>query len=469
MRQLSGLDTAFLHLETASTPMIVGSIVTYQQGDGEVVRFKEILEHIESRLPRARCFRERLLDVPFHADRPYWVDDERFDLEYHVRHVALPKPGDWRQLCIQAARILARPLDMRRPLWEMTVIEGLDAVQGCPPGSFAIVIKIHHAAIDGVSGAEIFEAIHDLEPAMEPTPSSHYTPRPAPTTGELLVRATVNNVARPLRALEAVGRAAPGVGRVVSQLREHELELPDTNVMTTRFNSAVSPHRVIGGHRYELGDIKTLRSAVPGATVNDVVISIVGGALRAYLTHHDELPSASMVAMAPISTRSTEESGEAGNRISSMFVQLGTDIDDPVVRLAKVAESTAAGKKLDQAIGAQTLTDFAAYGPLRLASRAARFYARAGLARRTGLPMHTMVTNVPGPQQPLFLGRSKVLDLYGSGPITDGMGLIHPVFSYDGGLTVCFTADRAQLPDPERYAAALESSATALDERTRAG
>ncbi len=460
MEQMSGLDASFLYLESPTTPMHVGSLVVYDQSlapDG-VVRFREILDLIGERVALARCFRQKVVRVPLDLDHPWWVEDEDFDLEHHVRHIALPKPGDWRQLCILTARLVSLPLDPTRPLWELWVIEGLDAVEGYPPGSFAVVSKIHHAAIDGMSGAEIFAALHDPEPGAHREIADEWRPEPEPSPLELLARAGIGNVTRPLAGLQALGRLVPAVGRTVRSLRRGDAGLPRLRPPITRFNTTVSSHRVFEGRRFALTDVKRVRSLVPGATVNDVVLAVVGGALRRYLSHHDELPDRSLVAMAPVSTRPPERAGRGGNEVSSLFVPLGTDIADPVGRLEAVHRATRASKELDRAIGARVLTDFGRFGPMRLASLAARLYTRTGLARRTGMPMNCVVTNVPGPQFPLYMGRARVLDIYGIGPILDGMGLIHPVMSYDGGLTISFTGCRDQMPDPGVYAAFIEAS-----------
>mgnify|MGYP001828512038 FL=1 len=212
MEQLSGLDATFINMETRNAPTHISSLMVYDQATapGGQVTFKGILSNIESRLHLARCFRQKIVQVPFGVDHPYWIEDTEFDLEYHIRHIALPKPGDWRQLCNQVARLHARPLDLSKPLWEMTVIEGLDHVEGLPPGCFAILNKIHHAAIDGVSGMEMTAAIHDLEPDGQPTPPEEpWIAESEPSILELAIRSTVNNIQQPLRFARIVGEAAP--------------------------------------------------------------------------------------------------------------------------------------------------------------------------------------------------------------------------------------------------------------------
>jgi WS/DGAT/MGAT family acyltransferase len=461
VRQLSGTDAGFLFFESSHTPLHIGSLVIYDQSaaPGGHVRFKDILAHFEGRLRFAACFRQRLVEVPLGLDRPWWIEDPEFDLEYHVRHIALPAPGDWRQLCIQTARLLSRPLDMDRPLWEVTVIEGLNAVEGYPAGAFALVTKIHHAAIDGVSGAEIFAAVHDLAPNEGRPGTDTWEPETPPSPAELLVRAAWHNAVRPLRVpsilmrskpvLETLGAALPNPLRPATE---------SSRVPVTRFQRRVSAHRVVDGTSFSLADVKAVRQRVAGATVNDVMLTVVGGALRRYLDARGELPLETLVAMAPISIRPETQRNAGGNQISAMFPKLGTHLADPLGRLAFVRESTASSKEVSAALDAGLLTDYANYGPMRLAGLAARTYGRTTLLERAGLWFNTIVTNVPGPQVPLWMGSSRVLALYGLGPLIDGVGLFHTIFSYDGGITVMATSCREIMPDPEVYAACLRHS-----------
>ena len=258
MQQLGGLDAAFLNLETSRSPNHIAGLAIYDQSSapGQLVTFKGILANFESRLHLARCFRQKLARVPFGLDHPYWMEDPEFDLEFHVRHIALPKPGDWRQLCIQVARIHARPLDMTKPLWEAYVIEGLDGVEGLPKGSFAILTKIHHAAIDGVSGVEMAAALHDLHPdAVPEPPEKAWVPEREPSLIELGVRTTINHVRQPFRfarVLAAVGPPALRSWFGRSPVKEDQAAGP---VPRTRFNGKVTPHRVIEGRSFSLDQV----------------------------------------------------------------------------------------------------------------------------------------------------------------------------------------------------------------------
>ncbi len=461
MQQLSGMDASFLYGETSRAHMAGAGVSIYDQSTapGGKVTFKGILAHIEGRLPAARVFRQRLVRVPFDLDHPYWIEDPDFDLEFHVRHIALPKPGDWRQLCIQVARLISRPLDLDRPLWELYVIEGLDNVDRVPKGSFALVSKIHHAAIDGMSGVELTNAIHDDTPdAAPPVLQDTWKPEEIPSTAQLLGRAGLNNAARPMHFARVMGRTVPQLGRLQDQVRKQNITPPPTTIPRTRFSGAVSAHRVFDGVRFDLDDMKRIKKTVDGATVNDVVLTVVGGGLRSYLQAKGELPEEALIAMAPISVRSEEERSAAGNLVSGMFVTLGTDIADPVARLKAVRTSTHEQKEFMNAVGARTLVDFADLMPGGLVGLAGRTSARLSLANRLRPVFNATVTNMPGPQKPLYMAGAKCVAMYGAGMIVEGMGLIHPVLSYCGDITISFTSDREMMPDPAFYAECLNQA-----------
>ena len=456
MKQLSALDASFLHLESPRTPMHIGSLNIYDQSsaEGGKVTFKGILAMIEERLHLARSFRERAVNVPLALDYPYWIQDPDFDLEFHVRHIALPAPGDWRQLCIQVARLHSRPLDLARPLWEFTVIEGLDNVPGIPAGAYALASKVHHAAIDGVSGAEMTVAIHDLEPgAVPPGPERVWRSEPVPQPVELLARASWNNVRQPLRFPKLLASTVPAL----RQLQGPGIELPTRvgDVPKTRFDAKVSPHRVFEGRTFALDDMKRIKGAVDGATINDVVLTICGGAIRRYLASHDELPEASLVAMAPVSVRTDDERGAAGNQVSTMSVALRTDIVHPLERLAAVHETSQSAKELTNAVGARLLTDYTQFMPSVTMAMASRLYSR--LSDRI-VPFNCVVTNVPGPQFPLYSAGAEMVATFGYGPIVDGLGLFMPVLSYNGQVTISATSCREMMPDPEHFSQCIQDT-----------
>ena len=469
MEQLSGLDAAFINFETRTAPTHISGLNIYDQSTapGGLVTFKGILGNIKSRLHLARCFRQKIVRVPFGLDHPYWIEDPDFDLEFHVRHIALPKPGDWRQLCIQAARLHARPLDLGKPLWEMYVIEGLDEVEGLPAGCFAVLTKIHHAAIDGVSGVEMTAATHDLEVDGKPTPPAEpWVPESEPSVLELAIRSTVNNVQQPFRFARILSEAAPPAiqAYLENSFNKDDDDDAPAEVPRTRFNGTVSPHRVFEATSFPLADIKQIRKRVEGCTVNDVILAIVGGSMRRYLEHHRELPFETLSAFAPISTRTPDQVGTAGNQVSGMFVALHSDEADPVTRLERVYRTTQSSKELTQAVGARSMTDVTQTMPGAMAGLAGRLVARTGLMSRLTPVAHTVVTNIPGPQVPLYFTGAKMVATFAMGLPMEGIGLFHAVLSYNGDITVSITGCREQMPDPSFYAECIEASFRELRE-----
>jgi WS/DGAT/MGAT family acyltransferase len=454
------MDASFLYAETPNAHMAGAGLAIYDPSTapGGTVTFDDILQNFRRRLHLSRSFRQKLVRVPFDLDHPYWIEDPNFDLEFHVRQLALPPPGSWRQLCVQTARLLERPLDLTRPLWEFYVIEGLDDIEDVPEGSFAIVSKIHHAAIDGMSGIELMNATHDRSPdEVPPEPDTTWRPDREPTPYEMLSRATVNNVRKPMHFARVVGRTVPAVGRIQRELFRQR-GLPSGVPPRTRFSVNVSPHRVVDARRFELAEMRRIKSGLAGATVNDVVLTVVGGGLRQYLSDKGELPDAPLVAMCPISVRSESERAAAGNQVSGMFVPIGTDIADPRARLDAITEATHRSKAFSEALGARTLVDFSEFMPGGLVGFAGRTTARLGTANRTRPIFNTTVTNMPGPQHPLYFSGARMVANYGFGMIVAGMGLIHPVTSYCGAITIGFASDRAMMPDPEVYADCIQQS-----------
>jgi len=467
MQQLSGLDSSFLYLETGATPMHIASLSIYDQSTapGGHVTFKEILRFFEQRLHKARAFRQRFVRVPLSLDHPYWIEDPDFDLEFHVRHIALPKPGDWRQLCIQAARLHARPLDLRKPLWEAYVIEGLDHVDGVPEGSFALVTKVHHAAIDGISGAEMSAAIHDLSPDAEVAePDQPWAPERLPTGIELLGKSLVHSAKTPLKLGKLLLRSSPVLARVAAGIANRELKIP-VRVPRTRFNGTVSAHRVFDGRAFDLNEIKAIKNSQPGTTVNDVIVSICGGALRKYLEAKHELPEDSLVAMVPMSVRADEQRGAGGNLVTAMSLPVRSDIEDPLERLHAVNRESRQAKKLAYTMGPNLAADAAEFLPSTVSGLLTRAYASAGLADRVPPLVNTVITNVPGVNMPLYSMGSRMVASFGLGPVTHGIGLFQPVVGYNDTITISAVADRDMMPDPAFYCECLQSS---FDELKRA-
>ncbi len=466
MRQLQGMDASFVALETPTTPMHIGSILIYNPATapGGFVRFKDILAFFQSRMQLSKTMRQRLVKVPLSLDYPYWIEDPDFDLEYHVRHVALPKPGDRRQLCIQAARIFSRPLDLNRPPWEFTVVEGLDNIDGIPKGCYAMVTKVHHSAIDGMSGIDLMEALHTLSPdAPAPAKIDGWRPESIPDPLSLLFKSWVNAVTNPVRQARVLAGAVPGVVRVAKGFVTRDFDVSTAiTAPRTRFNAVVSANRVVEGRTFALSDLKAMRILAPGAKINDVFLAIIGGALRAYLAAKDELPATSMTAMAPISVRSADEKNAMGNQVAAMVAPLGTHLADPAERLRYVQAQTVNSKAMTDALGARQMTEMSKVSPALFMALGAQLYTRTGIANLVKPPFNTVVTNVPGPPVPIYSCGAQLINMSGLLCLTDGLGLGHVVQSYVDQATIGFTACRKLLPDPEFYAECLQASFDAM-------
>jgi WS/DGAT/MGAT family acyltransferase len=454
MRQVNENDALFLASESAHSKSNVGLIQIYDPSTapGGRLRFKSVLALVESRLHCSPIFRQKLRQVPFGLDDPYWIDDENFDLEYHVRNIALPKPGDWRQFCIQVSRIHARPLDLNRPLWEIYVIEGLDSLLDLPKDSFALLTKLHHAAIDPERGTEIITLLHDLTPhPANVEPPEPWFPKSPPSDLELVCRGVMHTATSPLRLARPLMKV---VTRVVPAARSFAIELLQRQepVPVTRFNSIVSPYRVFETRRFLLEEFREVRRLVPGATINDAVIALCGGALRKYLEANDELQDRDLSMLTPVYVR------DAGGKpeVSWLNLGLGVNIADPVKRLAFIKAQTAASELMSRAIGARELTNLGTHAPAATLALTGKMLGRAllGAGRRAPLA-NCVVANVPGPTVPLYLDGARMTYFSAIMPINDGLGLVFAVTSYDGQIIVSPTSCREQMPDPEVFAKCL--------------
>ncbi len=461
MRQTTGGDAFFLYTDRQNRHQHISMLNIYDQSSvrDAPLRFKTILEQVEKRLSVSPIFRQKLVQVPLNLDYPYWINDPDFDLEFHVRHIALPKPGDWRQLCIQVSRLHSRPLDMSKPVWEMYIIEGLDNVDFLPKGAFAIMTKVHHVALDGVAAAELTMAIHDTEPYPEKEKRQvRWRPERPPRPAALLGRAGINNLRRGLRTglslTEKLGSAALERG----SFRNDSTAVDAARTPVTRFNQPISPHRTWDAARFRLDEFKAVKQAVPGATINDVVLTVCGGAMTRYLDSKHETPDLPMTAMVPVSVRSDSESGGAGNKIHLSRTSLSTLERDPLKRLQQVQKNMEALKRMN-AVSARELMEIQEQVPaptLMLAGRAVAASRGPGRAYRASHNM--VVTNVPGPQQPLYFCGARLVMFTGMAVIGDDMGISHAVTSYDGELVIAPLSDRKMMPDPAFYRECLEAA-----------
>jgi diacylglycerol O-acyltransferase len=476
MQQLNAHDAMFVHFDNEHWAAHGGMVAIYDPStaQGGQVRFRDILAHLQRRLGRSPIFRRRLVRVPFDLDHPYWIEDEHFDLESHIHHLRLPAPADWRQLCITVARLDSCPLDMNRPLWEMYVIEGLDHVDGVPAGSYAIFTKLHHAAVDGHSMRDIITGIHDLTAVVdEAVLHDEWAPESRPSARSLLWRAALNNlVAAPLRSARAAAAmlpAAPQLSRaLLTRGSDGSVTLPlaQASIPDTRFQAEITPHRVLDGRVFGLEQVKLMRSLVDGATVNDVIIAIVAGGVRRYLSAKGETPTDKTICGAPVDLRASEQSG-GGNDIAFLTVALGAEIADPVERLRYITDSTHRAKHMQKAIGARELSDFSASFPGALSSWGFKALAASQLMFGHRRPMANVgVSNVPGPQVPLYMNGARAQRFFGVAPVFHGSALVFGVFSYCGGIDVTFVSCRRVVPDPAFLAECLQAS---YDEFVTAG
>lgn len=462
MEQLQGTDASFVSFETPSTPMHIGSILIYDPStapDG-FVRFKDILAFISSRMQLSRIMRRRLVRTPLNIDYPYWVEDENFDIEYHVRHIALPKPGDWRQLYILASRIFARPLDLNRPPWEITVVEGLDNVAGMPKGSYALLNKVHHSAVDGASGVDLLEALHTTTPSVEPlTKADLWKPDRFPNYLGMFAKGYVRALINPFRRMSVSAQSVPGFYRTLRGMVRGEYGMNAAiQAPRTAFNTKVSPHRVIEGRVFKLEHIKAMRALSEGSKVNDVMLSIVGGALHKYLQAKGDLPETPLTAAVPISVRTDQEKSSMGNQVAAMIAPIGTQIADPTARLIFIHEQTRRSKAMTNAMGARQISELSKASPSLLMTMGAQAYSRLNLADVMRPMINTAVTNVPGPPVPLYSCGAKLVSMQGMICLFDGFGLGHVVQSYIDEATITFTACRDAMPDPEFYSQCIQES-----------
>ena len=469
LKQLSGMDSLFLYTENHRAPLEVGCLQFYDPStapNGEV-RFKEILATFQERLDRVDLFRQKLVEVPFSLDYPYWTEDRDFDLEYHVRHISLPKPGGWEQLMAQVARLQARQLDHSRPLWIAHVIEGLEDIPGIPKGSFAVFMKFHHAAIDGATGQDLQAVMHDREPQQADASSYRPSVGPgedgSPSTWNLLARTPINTALRSTKLGLGLLFALPGALRMVLARDKR----PRTQVPVTILNPRrVTPNRSIGGRFFDLEDFRAIRASCKGATVNDVALTVIAGGLRYYLEARESLPDETLVAGCPINVGSSKDAAQRRpNLLSIMTPPLHTEVRDPVERLRVIRDDTLGAKATSAALGKATLTRIPMNLPAPVARNLYPLLVTLGIQSKT-LLFNTLISNVAIDQGPLYFAGAKLIKIMGTAPPFDQWGVFHTVVSYGSEVAVTFTACRDSLPDPEFYAECIEASFDDLKQAT---
>ncbi|SNR57299.1 acyltransferase, WS/DGAT/MGAT [Haloechinothrix alba] len=460
MQRLTGLDASFLYLETSSQLLHVCALITLDTstipGGYSYERFTGMLVERIARLP---VFRRKLYSSWLNVDHPVWVEDEEFDAERHVHRIAVPPPGGEAELAELCAHIAGQPMDRARPLWEVHVVEGIQ------DGSVAVVMKMHHASVDGVSGANLLSYLAGLEPdaPLPEAPEDQPGNPPRPGTVELVGDGLRSVARRPLDALRMVPELAGlAPGFVVRSLRGKGMRLPFT-APRTPFNATITGHRSVSYTQLDLDEVKRVKNAF-GVTVNDVVLAVCAGAFRRYLLEHDALPGKPLLASVPVSVRGRSR-GEAGmNKVSAFFASLPTDLDDPGQRLRALSETTVLAKDHHYTVPADLLQDWAQFaGPATFGS-AVRTYSALRLAERHPVVHNLVISNVPGPPMPIYLLGARVTGMYPLGPVFHGCGLNVTALSVSGTVNIGLLAARELVPDVSSLSSAMrEELDTLLD------
>jgi diacylglycerol O-acyltransferase / wax synthase len=462
MEELSGLDASFLYLETPKIPMHIGGVAILEGS----LSFDDFKQYVADRLHTVDKLTQKLVTVPLSLDRPYWVEDPDFDINMHLHRTALPRPGGWKELRYLASRIFSQQLNRERPLWEFVFVEGIDTIAQVPKGSVALITKVHHAGFDGKSGDDLMSMLFDISPTPRAVPAKvakQIEDVPGPIG--LMAKSAYNFVTRPTKLpglLWDTGKATLKAG-YMTRIQGIKMPTLPFRAPKTRFNDTVELERVWNSAILDVNRVKALRQAVEGATLNDVILAICAGALRRYLLEKDELPEKPLVAMVPVSTRSEQQKNAMGNQVSAMYIQLATDEEDPIKRLKKIHLNTLIGKLYQDAVDAKSLMGYAELIPFGLAGVAARFYSRAAIAKHHNPFFNVVITNVPGPQIPIYLAGHKLIVNMGTAPIFDGMGLIIPICSYNGVLTISPTSAANLMPDLDDFTRYIRESANELE------
>ena len=471
MQQLTGMDASFLALETANATGHVGGLSVLDPSTAsEPLTLARLTGVMAERLPLVPVLRRKLLNVPLGLDQPYWIDDADFDIEYHVREIALPRPGSDAQLTEQVSRLHARPLDRSRPLWELYLITGLARKRA------AVYSKIHHAAVDGVSGTELLTVLFDLTPAGRELPAAEpFQQERPPPLPVLAAKAGMRLAWRPVQTVRITNelvRILPTLAPLVNTLIGEMLGLNrgDGSVIATRpgrapttpFNQAITPHRRFAFRSVDLDKVKAVKKAF-GVSVNDVVMAMCAGALRRWLVDHDALPDQPLVAMIPVSVRAPASQRGLGNRVSAMLAQLPTNVTDPGQRLQIVRSATQVAKA-QQAVIPQGLVDqISDFAVPALTARAARVVFATGLLHRLP-PFNVTISNVPGPNVPVYMCGARLVAHYPVSVVTDGQGLNITLVGYLGQLHFGLVSCRELVPDIDKLAGYLPEELALLAE-----
>ncbi|HEX4778862.1 MAG TPA: wax ester/triacylglycerol synthase family O-acyltransferase [Acidimicrobiia bacterium] len=461
MKRLSGMDAAFLYIETPAMHMhVVGTVVldpSTMPGGYSFDRFREM---VRERLHLLPPFRRRLVPVPLGMGHPYWVEDPDFDLDAHIIRVAVPSPGGMRELGGLVGNIASRPLDRDRPLWEMWVVEGLEK------GRVAVVAKVHHSSIDGVSGADLMVHLFDLTPDAHPEPATtEWHPEPVPAQWRLVPAALVSQLTRPVGLAATSLQTATGLVRHQLERRSQRDGAPGGRRQgpPTPFNGAITPHRSVAYGRVSLEDVKATKDAT-GTKVNDVVLAACTMSLREWLRAHDALPDRPLVAACPMAVPQDPSSERVTNAMTIITALLPVHVEDPLDQLRLVHEDTTRAKRSSKAFGVDVLQAWAQYTSPNLVSAAMRVYSNLGLADRHDPIANLIVSNVPGPPLPLYCAGARVDAVYPMGPLIEGIGLNLTVLSNMGNVDFGVIACRELVPDVWDVATGFEAAVARLRE-----
>lgn len=465
MQQLNGLDALFAHNERQHAPMHIAALMVYtpQTTKHKKFRLQEVRNTIEQRLSVSPVFRRRLLTVAYNLDQPYWLEDETFNLDNHIHSHELTAKNNEADFHTLIATLHAQPMDMGRPLWEAHVIHGLGRLANYSKGSFGIYMKVHHAALDGVSGTHILAALHGIEPlAFKPSAITDTWAGEAPPSQWAVSRnAYRNNLRKPLQLYRQARQLLPKLRREIQEPPSDHT--PGVSWQKSPFNTRIDAQRQVFVVRFDFSRLRAIRRAYPRTTVNHVILCIVGGALRNYLIQRNALPNNPLASLVPVNVRG-KDLDTCGNAISMLISNLRTDIEDPLQRLVAVRDAATSAKKRNDSIGRSSLSNIFRVLPSSLEAAALR--TLSALAYWPGglpLPACTFVSNVPGPPIPLYFNDAKLVDMLGLGLIMDHVGLFHVAMSYNGVLSLSVLSSPKTLQDPALYRCCLEASFSALD------
>jgi diacylglycerol O-acyltransferase / wax synthase len=463
MDRLSPLDASFLHIEDDVNLMHIGSVGIFE---GPPPAFEELRSMLAGKIPLVPRYRQRVREVPLALGRPVWVEDPHFNLDYHVRHTALPAPGGRDQLRNLVGRIMAQRLDMTKPLWEWWMVEGLEG------GRWALISKAHHALVDGVSGTDLLAVA--LEPSADGSPavSDEWEREPEPSSLRLVTQTVGDYLASPreqLRVVRSWGRAPKRLAMQVAGSARGLASM--SSLARTRGESTllgpIGPHRRYAWARTTIEEVKDIRTSL-GGSVNDVVLAAVSRGYRdLLLAHGEEVEGRTVRTLVPVSVRKEDEQGTYNNRVSAVFAELPVGVADPVERLGAVRRQMDRLKTSGQAVAAETLTSLSGFAPPLLLAVGTRIAFKAA-RRLPRTPIETVTTNVPGPQQPLYACGRKLEIAYPYVPLASPVRVGTAIFSYDGHLTFGVTADRDAIEDVEVLTRGIEAGIDELREAAAA-